>query len=956
MKIMRAKHVIFVLLIFAFNQLFASTENFNNTFNDISNKIDIIYKTAGIPGLSLIVVSGDSTFIKCWGYSNLKERVSVTSKTLFELGSTSKAFTALAVLKMRDEKLLELDEKVSKYIPWFKSYYNGNEVQITIDQLLHHTSGIPTGLISRIPQGNSEDMLERTVRVANNLTLKRLPGKKYEYSTVNYDILGLIIANLSGHSFEYYLEHNIFNPLKLNCTSVGTPVNSNLATGYKISFFSPREYRAPRFRGNNPAGYVISNGEDIAKWLKYQLSIETNSCEELIKESHLPDLTVSPYGLASYALGWQVAPYGAPKIYHEGLNPNFSSFIGFLPNKKLGIAILANSNSDYTAYLGNILLRSLNNEDIAEIPEPDSIDKIFSLLSIILIIFIVGILVLFFWVLKGIIKKERKRQTFSIKTFLGIIGGGLLAIPFVFGIYLLPKALMDFSWDAVIVWAPSSFFIGSALFICVIVGIWFLSIVSVIIPTKNKHFQSLPLIIILSIMSGLANMVLILILINAIGSDMKIMYLLYYFALALTFYISSRKIVQTKFINISMSIVYELRMKLINKIFLSSYQKFEKINNGRVYTTLNQDTATISNSVNILISLISNSITIVGVFIYLGTISFIATMLVLVVITCVGALYFIVSRKTKILFEQSRDAANVFSSLIDGLLYGFKELSLSGLKKGEYTQVVEASCSELRKKSSLALVKFVNAFLVGETLLIMVLGTISFIIPFLFPEIPNYKLLGFIMIVLYMIGPINGVLSSIPSIMQIKVSWKRINGFIEEINPDLKLTDIIAVRKSKDINIKNLAVKGVLFEYRNGDEDSSFKVGPINLNVNSGEILFIVGGNGSGKSTLAYLLTGLYTADEGFVEINGERVSRSELGDYYSTVFSNHHIFKKLYGINCESKIEELEYLLKIFHLEEKVNVKNGEFSSIGLSNGQRKRLSLMKCFLEDSPIQKNLL
>jgi cyclic peptide transporter len=950
MKIIRVKHVIFVLLIFAFNQLFASTESLNNTCNDLSNKIDKIYKDAGIPGLSFIVVSEDSTFIKCWGYSDFKNKIAVTSKTLFELGSTSKAFTALAVLKMRDEGLLRLDDNVSKYIPWFKSYYKGKEVQITIEELLHHTSGIPMELVSRIPQGETEEMLERTVRVANGLKLKRLPGKKYEYSTINYDILGLIIANISGISFESYLQKKIFNPLKLEYTSVGTPVNSNIAKGYKISFFSPSEYRAPRFRGNNPAGYVISNGDDIAKWLKYQLSIETNSFEEIIKESHLPNLTVNPYGLTSYALGWQVVPYGAYKIYHEGLNPNFSSFIGFLPDKKLGIAILANSNSNYTAYLGNIILKTLNNEDITEIPEPDSIDKIFSLLSFILMIFIVGIFVLLLWVLKGVIRKERKWEPFSIKSFLGILGGGILAAPFVFSIYLLPKALMDFSWDSVIVWAPSSFYVGSVLFISVIMGVWLLSIVSILIPTKNKHFQSLPLIIILSIMSGLANMVLILILINAIGSDMKIMYLIFYFILALVFYISSRKIVQTKFINISMSIVYELRMKLINKIFLSSYQKFEKINNGRVYTTLNQDTATISNSVNILISLISNLITIVGVFIYLGTISFIATMLILVVITCVGVLYFIVSRKTKILFEQSRDAANVFSSLIDGLLYGFKELSLSGLKKGQYTQVVEASCSELRKKSSLAQVKFVNAFLVGETLLIIVLGTISFIIPFIFPEIPNYKLLGFIMIVLYMIGPINGVLSSIPSIMQIKVSWKRINGFIAEINPDLKLTDIIA-GNSKGISIKNLAVKGVIFEYRNGDEDSSFKVGPINLSVNSGEILFIVGGNGSGKSTLAYLLTGLYTADEGFVEINGERVSSSELGDYYSTVFSNHHIFKKLYGIDCESKKEELAYLLKIFHLDEKVNVKNGEFTSIGLSNGQRKRLSLMKCFLEDSPI-----
>ncbi len=397
-----------------------------------------------------------------------------------------------------------------------------------------------------------------------------------------------------------------------------------------------------------------------------------------------------------------------------------------------------------------------------------------------------------------------------------------------------------------------------------------------------------------------------------------------------------------------MSIVYELRMKLINKIFLSSFQKFEQIDNGRVYTTLNQDTATISNSVNIVISLISNIITIIGVFIYLGTISFIATLLILSVITCVAVLYYIVSKRTNILFEQARDASNVFSTLIDGLLYGFKELSLSGLKKTEYTNDVEASCAELKNKSGLASTKFVIAFLVGETLLIMVLGTVSFLIPFLFPEIPNYKLLGFIMIVLYLIGPINGDLSSIQGIIQIKISRKRVKSFIDDIEPDLK--DILKVTAEKR-NIERLSVKELVFRYKNEREDNNFVVGPISMDVSSGEILFVVGGNGSGKSTLANLLTGLYVSESGSIEVNGKELNNNELGEYYSTIFSNHYIFKKLFGIDSVNKKEEIDSLLKLFRLEEKVSIDNGSFTTINLPNGQRKRLSLIKCFLEDSQI-----
>jgi len=931
--------------------LFAQTDAIKTSYKNIYERIESLYDEADIPGLTFVLVDEKNTYVKTWGYADLKNKITVGPKTLFELGSTSKAFTALAILKMEKEGIINLDDNTSKYIPWFKVFYKGNQVQISINELLHHTSGIPTEIISKIPQGESGDMLEKTVRVVNDLNLKRLPGEEYEYSTINYDILGLIIEKVSHLSFEEYMQKNIFQALELKYTSVGTAVKDNFAKGYKISFFSPREYQAPRYRGNNPAGYVISNGHDMAKWLKYQLSIDPNTYADIINKSHLPNLTVTPNGLSSYASGWMVEPYGEVKVYHGGLNPNFTSFVGFLPEKKIGIAILANSNSSYTSYFGNVILDMLNNEDVSEIPMPEnSMDKVFSLISFILIVFITGVLILLIWSIKGIVTGERKFKPIGIQSMIKIFGGLLLTLPFIYGIYLIPKALMDFSWDAAIVWAPNSFQVGCILFVSAVFGVWILSAISTLIPTKNQYYRSLPMIVVLSIMSGLANMAIILLLINAIGSEAKLTYLLYYFALVLVFYISSRKTVQTKLINISLSIVYEFRMKLVNKIFLSSFQKFEKIDNGRVYATLNQDTATISNSVNIVISLISNTITIVGVFVYLGTISFIATVFILMVIVCVAVLYFIVSKKTRILFEQARDTSNIFSGLIDGLLYGFKELSLSGLKKNEYTKEVDDSCLELRNKSGLALVKFVNAFLIGETLLIMVLGTVSFLIPFLFPEIPNYKLLGFIMIVLYLIGPINGVLNSIPNIIQIKVSWKRIKVFIDDINPDLKLTDILTV-KNKKIDVKSLSAQGLMFEYNNEDEDNSFKVGPINLNIHSGEILFIIGGNGSGKSTLANLLTGLYAADDGFIEVNGRKINNNELGGLYSTIFSNHHIFKKLYGIDTNNKKEELDYLLKLLRLEEKVSIDDGSFSTIDLSNGQRKRLSLMKCFLEDSQI-----
>ena len=93
-----------------------------------------------------------------------------------------------------------------------------------------------------------------------------------------------------------------------------------------------------------------------------------------------------------------------------------------------------------------------------------------------------------------------------------------------------------------------------------------------------------------------------------------------------------------------------------------------------------------------------------------------------------------------------------------------------------------------------------------------------------------------------------------------------------------------------------------MFKYKNENEDEQFEIGPISFDVNSGEILFITGGNGSGKTTLIKLLAGLYPPDKGVLEIDGKIVNNNQLGEYYSVIFRDYHLFKKLYTIDVKSK------------------------------------------------------
>ncbi|MEM1002740.1 MAG: ATP-binding cassette domain-containing protein, partial [Bacteroidota bacterium] len=109
--------------------------------------------------------------------------------------------------------------------------------------------------------------------------------------------------------------------------------------------------------------------------------------------------------------------------------------------------------------------------------------------------------------------------------------------------------------------------------------------------------------------------------------------------------------------------------------------------------------------------------------------------------------------------------------------------------------------------------------------------------------------------------------------------------------------------------------------------------------------------NGSGKTTLAKLLTGLYEPDRGVVMINNKALKNAELSEYFSTVFSPPYLFEKLYSVDLKDRTEELHNYLRLLDLEQKVAISENQYSTINLSSGQRKRLALLQCYLEDSPI-----
>src|SRR5258705_5815190 len=201
---------------------------------DIDAFIVASMQAARIPGLALGVVRGEHVeYLKGYGLAGPGSRP-VTPQTPFILGSTSKSFTALAVMQLVAAGKIDLDAPITRYLPWFRTHDAADSGAITVRQLLHHTSGLSTldGRQGLWDDDQSAMALENGVRELSGAKLRQPPGQRYEYSNENYNTLGLIVAAVSGMSYEDYVRSAIFTPLKMTHSAAALSALSAAGVAY----------------------------------------------------------------------------------------------------------------------------------------------------------------------------------------------------------------------------------------------------------------------------------------------------------------------------------------------------------------------------------------------------------------------------------------------------------------------------------------------------------------------------------------------------------------------------------------------------------------------------------------------------------------------------------------------------------------------------------------------------
>lgn len=924
---------------------------------EIDGYVVKLMEESGIPGLAVsIVQEGQVAYDRNFGYADVKKKLPVTNQTRFELGSTTKAFTALGILNLEDEGKLKLTDTVEAYLPWFHMEFEGKREAITIGQLLHHTSGIPYNTIGDIPTEDSPTALEETVRRLVGTELVEKPGKRFEYATINYDILGYIIQTISGQTYQDYIREHILKPLALNGSVFYDEYDQvpNLAKGYKPAFYRYRDYSAPLYTGNTPAGYLITTKNDMVRWLQIQLGIVEDIPErlkKLVAKSQVPDRSVYPsMDGSSYAMGWSVFQIGSGELSHLGANPNYSSYFGFRPNDGIAVVVMANANSDYTNLIGHNVMRMLLHQEVTSL-NSDFYKKIDKMSSSVTVLFI-GIGLLSLWMLArlvvDILRGIRRYVGLSFKRILFIVSGAAFVLSLLIAIYFLPDVMFSgLPWKFVLVWGPLS--IPSAIIaISATALIYYLYLAGTILFVKQNN-NSLVNITLMSIMSGFGNAFLIFVInqqLVRMNGDQWPVGLIYYFGIGLLFYVAGQRLLRKRLIVITNDNLYRKRMQIIDTILRSRYQTVEKYGRDKIMASLNNDTEVVSTSINVVIGGLTNLVTLICCLVYLGTLSLPGLLISVLLIGLAVCAYAIVSRQAERIWEETRDMQNAFFRFINHLIYGFKELSMSTRKRREFREDMNEISSAYRQKRAQGDIAFANVFVLGELLFTIVIGSIAFLLPMLFKDILSETLRGFVFVFLYMTGPINGILNCIPQATQMKISWKRINDLLHEVSsiaPSKEEITAVDRREAQKIDLIDVA-----FQY--GGDSSTFEIGPISCSFAKGQIVFITGGNGSGKTTFGKLLTGLYEPAAGNIHIDGHVASPADIGEVFSPVFSDYHLFEKLYGIDTTGRDSEVNRYLTLLGLEEKVTVLNNEFSTIDLSAGQRKRLALFMSYLDDRP------
>ena len=335
----------------------------------------------GIPGLAVCIVEkGRVVHLAGYGFADLESKRPVTPATLFHTASVSKTFVATAVMQLVETGRIDLDRSVITYLPYFRLSDPVRTTRVTVRQLLSHTSGMPDVRDYEWEAPDDDDgVLERYVRGLKVQRFVSPPGERFVYSNMAYEVLGDVIAKVSGLTFEDYMRVHVLEPAGMAASTFFRP-----ASGSGVSaepYVGRGRARAsdvyPYNRAHAPSSTLHASASDMCDWIVENVgsagrgqgggTVLGDAARDTMWTRHVqvrPDVQMG--------LGWMLAdsPLGL-WVRHGGRDIGFQSHLSLFPDVRGGLAILSNYSETPVSELRDMLIalmvrtQGADNEDDA---------------------------------------------------------------------------------------------------------------------------------------------------------------------------------------------------------------------------------------------------------------------------------------------------------------------------------------------------------------------------------------------------------------------------------------------------------------------------------------------------------------------------------------------------------------------------------------------------------------